>query len=96
MTHHPAGFPEPRDRAQRPVTLIKVRVGSPVRIICPRPDKYPSFARSFDGRAGIVLEIEPKGATDVIRVDVSTKAEAGAWINVERSWLQHNDGRRAA
>jgi hypothetical protein len=95
--HHPPSFPfNPRDRSKRPVTLIKVRVGSPVRIHCPRPDKYPAFARAFHGRAGVVVEIEPKGAADVIRVDVSTKAEAGAWISVERSWLQHNDGRRLA
>jgi hypothetical protein len=89
MTHHPVGFPEPRDRAARPVTLIKVRVGSPVRVICPRLDKYPSFAAAFHGRTGTVLQVEPNDVPDVIRVDVSTKAEPGAWINVERAWLQH-------
>jgi len=98
MTHyHPPGFPyHPRDRAKRPVTRIKVRVGSPVRIACPRPDKYPSFAAAFHGRTGTVVQVEPNGAPDAIRVDVSTKAEPSAWISVERSWLQHNDGRRAA
>ena len=62
-----------KDTSQRgPVTLIKVRVGSPVRIACPRPDKYPSFAAAFQGRTGTVVQVEPHDAPDVIRVDVST------------------------
>ena len=94
MTRHPAGFPAPRDRQARPVTPIKLTRGEAVRIHCPRPDKYPSFAQAFHGRKGSVLQIEPHGASDVIVVDVSTIAEPGQWINVERSWLSH-DGRRA-
>jgi len=79
-----------------PATFINVHKGSKVRIVCPRPDLYPSFARGFDGRAGTVLEVEPKGAQNLIQVDVSNESEDGAWINVERAWLQHNDGRRLA
>lgn len=94
MNQFPKGFPEPVEHG--PVTLIKVREGSPVRIVCPRPDRYPAFARSYHGRTGKVVAVEPRGAADVIRVDVSSSSEPGAWINVERAWLQHNDGRRLA
>lgn len=76
-----------------PVTLIKLNKGAPVRIHCPRPDKYPSFAASYHGRACKVLTVEPNGAADIIQVDVSNESEPGAWINVHRAWLQH---RRAA
>mgnify|MGYP001599516832 CR=1 FL=1 len=86
---------KPKLVSQRgPVTPIKLTRGQAVRVNCPRPDKYPSFARSFHRRKGTVLVIEPYGASDVIVVDVSTRAEPGQYINITRSWLSHD--RRAA
>ena len=85
-----------KPRSADRLTPIKLHKGAKVRVHCPRPDLWPSFARGFQGRAGTVLQVEPHEARGVIQVDVSTKSEPGAWINVERTWLRHNDGRARA
>jgi len=81
-------------RTRGPVTFINGRPGTPVRIHCPDPERWPSFARAFDGVAGKIVEVEPKGVHNVVIVDVSTHDTPGAWIHVERAWLSHNDGRQ--
>jgi hypothetical protein len=73
-------------------TYIKLYKGAPVKINCPAgtEQKHPAFYKAFHGRRCKVLDVEPKGAANVVQCDITQPQEPQRWINVHIDWLSHD------